>query len=115
MNNISYRQNIIDKIDKQIEKGINKYGQKLEDDDLSTDEKLNHLQEELIDALFYIEHLRGKKEKIKWRSFEYELEEKIELNEKERKIIAESLELYSVMIAEDVGVDLKELRRKMKG
>ena len=114
MSNISYRQNIIDKIDKQIEKGVNKYGQKLEDNNLTRDEKLTHLQEELIDALFYIEHLR-EKNKIKWRSFEYELEEKIELNEKERKIIAESLELYSVMIAEDVGVNLKELRRKMKG
>ena len=58
MNNISYRQNIIEKIDGQIEKGKSKYGQVLEDNDLTMDEKLDHLQEELIDGLFYIEHLR---------------------------------------------------------
>ena len=58
MSNISYRQNIIDKIDQQIAKGKSKYGQVLEDNDLTMNEKLDHLQEELVDALFYIEHLR---------------------------------------------------------
>ena len=54
----NYRRNIIAKIDKQISKGINKYGQKLEENDISMKEKLNHLEEELVDALFYIQHLK---------------------------------------------------------
>ena len=54
----SYRRNIIAKIDKQIAKGVNKYGQKLEKNDISMKEKLNHLEEELVDALFYIQHLK---------------------------------------------------------
>ena len=70
MSNISYRQNIIDKIDQQIAKGKSKYGQVLEDNDLTMDEKLDHLQEELVDALFYIEHLReesNNKKEVKFR------------------------------------------------
>ena len=61
MSNISYRQNIIEKIDHQIDKGKRKYGQVLEQNDLTMEEKLDHLQEELVDALFYIEHLREQK------------------------------------------------------
>ena len=54
-----YKEQIIAKMDQQIEKGKQKYGQKLEENDLSRDEKLEHLEEELIDALFYIQHLKG--------------------------------------------------------
>ena len=100
VSNISYRQNIIDKIDKQIEKGINKYGQVLEDNNLTMDEKLDHHQEELIDALFYTEHLR--KDNI------------IHLSNKDSQIIGEALRLYSAMVAQDVGIDLSGLINKIE-
>ena len=54
-----YKEQIISKMDQQIAKGKQKYGQKLEDNDLSRNEKLEHLEEELIDALFYIQDLKG--------------------------------------------------------
>ena len=49
-----YRTQIIDIIDRQIDKGIDKYGVKLEDNNaLNNDERINHLMEELVDGLFY--------------------------------------------------------------
>jgi hypothetical protein len=38
--------------------GILKYGTTLQDNNLSLDEWLNHLQEEMMDATLYIEKLR---------------------------------------------------------
>ena len=44
---------------KQTEKGLTKYGQILEDNkDMTVKERLEYLQEELIDALMYIEHIK---------------------------------------------------------
>ncbi len=44
---------------RQTEKGIRKYGQRLEDNgDLSMMQRLEYLEEELIDALMYIEHIK---------------------------------------------------------
>lgn len=56
---MEYWENIC-KIQKhQTEKGIIHYGQRLEENTTMTDmEKLEYLQEELIDALMYIEHLK---------------------------------------------------------
>lgn len=46
---------------KQTEKGLKTYGQVLEDNtELSTEEVLTYLEEELIDALMYIEHIKKK-------------------------------------------------------
>lgn len=46
---------------KQTEKGLKTYGQALEDNtELSTEEVLTYLEEELIDALMYIEHIKKK-------------------------------------------------------
>lgn len=46
---------------RQTEKGIKTYGQTLEDNTTMTDlERLEYLEEELIDALMYIEHLKEK-------------------------------------------------------
>lgn len=57
---MSHRDNIIEMIDRQILKGKSKYGQLLEDNvTLTTDQRLEHMQEELIDALMYTEHLRA--------------------------------------------------------
>ncbi len=54
-----YRDNIIALMDKQAQKGMSKYGQTLEENDtLSTEQRIEHLQEELIDALQYCEHLK---------------------------------------------------------
>lgn len=52
----------ISKIQKrQTEKGLKTYGQVLEDNtELSTEEVLTYLEEELIDALMYIEHIKKK-------------------------------------------------------
>lgn len=56
-----YRNEIMRKMDAQIEKGLNKYGTTLEQNTgLSMEERLVHLQEELIDGLFYVEHLIAK-------------------------------------------------------
>lgn len=43
----------------QIQKGHIKYGRFLEEDtDLTIEQKMNHLNEELVDALMYMEHLK---------------------------------------------------------
>ncbi len=59
MKNKKYWENI-DKIQKeQTEKGINKYGMILEENDnLDYLDRIRYLQEELIDALMYCEHLK---------------------------------------------------------
>ncbi|MBQ0113301.1 MAG: hypothetical protein KBT03_09250 [Bacteroidales bacterium] len=45
---------------KQTEKGIKTYGQTLEQNTKMTDiERLEYLEEELIDALMYIEHIKA--------------------------------------------------------
>lgn len=50
--------------EKQTAKGIRKYGDVLENNptDLDVFERLQYIQEELIDALMYIEHLKIKLE-----------------------------------------------------
>lgn len=45
---------------RQTAKGIEKYGQRLEDnEDLGVIERLEYLEEELIDGLMYIEHIKA--------------------------------------------------------
>ena len=57
----TYRKNIIEKMDSQIQKGIDKYGTTLEQNDwLKTIDRIVYLQEELIDALVYSEHIISK-------------------------------------------------------
>lgn len=56
-----YWHNICKIYKKQREKGIKKYGFVLEDNNnLSDLQRLEHLQEELIDGLMYIEHIKNK-------------------------------------------------------
>ena len=45
--------------DKQRAKGIRTYGKGLEDNPLSAEERLTYLEEELVDALMYIEHIKA--------------------------------------------------------
>lgn len=60
-----YRENIISKLDKQIQKGIDKYGTTLEQNTWFTAlDRLTYLQEELIDALVYTEHIMAKLESL---------------------------------------------------
>lgn len=47
---------VIDKYKKRSEKGIETYGTTLEEN--NTDDFLNHLQEELMDAVLYLEKLK---------------------------------------------------------
>lgn len=58
-----YRKRIIERLDKQRAKGFNKYGQCLENNEASINERLEHLAQELTDALEYIEWI---KEEIDW-------------------------------------------------
>ena len=51
-------QNVIDKIQKRSEVGFKKYGVTLYDDSQPLDAWLNHIQEELMDAVNYIEKTR---------------------------------------------------------
>jgi hypothetical protein len=44
--------------DKQRDKGIKTYGQGLEDFDADIITRLEYLEEELVDALMYIEHIK---------------------------------------------------------
>lgn len=60
-----YVKQVIEKYLDRAETGLHKYGTTLERDDLSTDEWLNHLQEELMDATLYIERLKQELCKVK--------------------------------------------------
>tara|TARA_B100000925_G_C21977456_1_gene460733 strand:- start:35 stop:331 length:297 start_codon:yes stop_codon:yes gene_type:complete len=51
-------QNVINKIQKRSEVGFKKYGVTLYDDNQPLDTWLNHIQEELMDAVNYIEKTR---------------------------------------------------------
>ncbi len=52
-------QQVISKFEQRSEIGIRKYGTTLEEN--NTDDFLNHLQEELMDAILYIEKLKSLK------------------------------------------------------
>lgn len=61
---LDYRQNIIDRLDRQTEKGIKKYGQLLSENKKLTDlDMLEYLAEELTDGLVYIEDLKQRLER----------------------------------------------------
>lgn len=49
---------VANKVRERAEVGYKKYGVTADRDDLSFDEWLNHLQEELLDAAVYIEKIR---------------------------------------------------------
>jgi len=54
-------QQVIDKFNQRSKVGIKKYGTTLEQN--NNDDFLNHLQEELMDAILYIEKLKSIKQK----------------------------------------------------
>lgn len=67
-----YKERIVGRIDKQNDKGIDKYPQALEDDEeMGINERLDHFADELVDGLQYIEHLRD--------GFECTIQKQIEL------------------------------------
>jgi hypothetical protein len=49
---------VTDKFKQRSEVGIKKYGVTLERDDLTADEWAEHLQQELMDAVLYLERLK---------------------------------------------------------
>jgi hypothetical protein len=51
-------QEIKDKFESRSQLGIKKYGTTLERDDLSAEEWVNHLQDELMDAILYLQRLK---------------------------------------------------------
>lgn len=54
-----YNSNIIDRLKRQNEKGLEKYGILLENNkELGINERIEHLAEELTDGLQYIEHIK---------------------------------------------------------
>lgn len=58
----TYRDAIVALIDRQRAKGLSKYGQTLEENTtLTTEQRIEHAQEELVDALQYLEHLKQAK------------------------------------------------------
>lgn len=59
INNHPYRNTIIKRIDAQIDKGLKKYGTPLYKNPLSMSERMDHLSEELVDGLQYIEHIKA--------------------------------------------------------
>ena len=60
MADINYVKSIINLLQRQREKGIAKYGQILEENTtLSRVQRVEHIEEELIDALMYAEHIKA--------------------------------------------------------
>ena len=58
-----YWDNICKIAEQQRQKGLTEYGQGLEDNtELSTDERIKMVEEEMVDALMYLEHLRKGRE-----------------------------------------------------
>lgn len=56
----SYEENIIKLLKRQREKGLHKYGETLEQNvTLSIEQRVEHLEEELIDGLEYCEHIKA--------------------------------------------------------
>ena len=51
-------ESVITKFQQRSELGINKYGKTLDRTDLNYKDWLNHIQEELMDAILYCERLR---------------------------------------------------------
>ena len=49
---------VIDKFKRRSEVGIQKYGVTLEREDLTPEEWAEHLQEEMMDAILYLERLK---------------------------------------------------------
>lgn len=56
----TYKENIVKLIDNQILKGKENYGHTLDENPLQVLDAINNTQEELIDALFYLENLKDK-------------------------------------------------------
>ena len=55
----NYTKNIIDLLERQRQKGIAKYGQIIEDNTtLTSFQRIEHFEEELMDALMYAQHLK---------------------------------------------------------
>ena len=54
-------ESVIDQLRTRAEKGKEKYGTTMERDDLTFAEWIQHLQEELMDAVVYIEKIKGEK------------------------------------------------------
>ena len=57
--NNPYWERICRLADKQRKKGMETYGKGLEDNPLTIVERLEYLEEELIDGLMYIEHIKA--------------------------------------------------------
>lgn len=54
-----YWDRITELANKQRQKGIETYGQGIEDNKLPVEERIRYIEEELIDALMYLEWLKG--------------------------------------------------------
>ena len=54
----TYKENIVKLIDNQILKGKENYGHTLDESPLNALDAIKNTQEELIDALFYLENLK---------------------------------------------------------
>ena len=64
INEDSVVNNIISKFKQRSETGIKKYGTTLDRNDLTPDQWLNHLEEELMDAILYCHRIRKELNKI---------------------------------------------------
>lgn len=53
-----YREQIVEILDSQRDKGLEEYGQTLEDNNLSMNERIDHIAEELVDGLQYLLHVK---------------------------------------------------------
>tara|TARA_R100000664_G_C2752968_1_gene140324 strand:+ start:541 stop:756 length:216 start_codon:yes stop_codon:yes gene_type:complete len=59
-----FEKRVVDRIEKRAEKGLDTYGVSMERGDLSLQEWLQHLQDELLDAAVYVEKLKEEVEEL---------------------------------------------------
>lgn len=64
-----YQRRIFERFHSQRKKGIGKYGQPLEDNPASRDERLEHLAQELTDGLMYVEWIKAQPHEYGFREY----------------------------------------------
>tara|TARA_X000001388_G_scaffold77003_1_gene76021 strand:- start:4058 stop:4273 length:216 start_codon:yes stop_codon:yes gene_type:complete len=59
-----FEKRVVDRIEDRAQKGLDTYGVSMERGDLSLQEWLQHLQDELLDAAVYVEKLKEEVEEL---------------------------------------------------
>lgn len=105
-------QQVIDKFNQRSEVGIKKYGTTLEQN--NNDDFLNHLQEELMDAILYIEKLKSIKSNVGKTEILHISDEQIETIGESYRIFYNGKEGNGNLIYKHYIEGIKWYREKLK-